>query len=143
MEVERLDTRTLEPAAREPLRKTVVRMHQRGLAQASIASELGLRRPTISRWLAQVNAGGGTQEARRGRPLGDGRTLTAQQEDRIQKAIVDKTPDQMKVSFALWNAQAVRAYIKPCFLIDRPLRAVAPIPEPLGFHASAPHAAGL
>lgn len=50
--------------------------------------------------------------------------MTAQQEERIQKDIVDKTPDQMKLSFALWNAKAVRAYIKQCFLINLPLRSV-------------------
>lgn len=124
MEIERIDTRKLEPAAREQLRKTVVRMHKRGHSQESIARELELRRPTISHWLAKASSGGGTQEARRGRPLGEGRTLTAQQEERIQKAIVDKTPDQMKLSFALWNAKAVRAYIKQCFLINLPLRSV-------------------
>ena len=124
MEIERIDTRKLDPAAREQLRKTVVRMHKRGHSQEFIARELGLRRPTISRWLAKVNSGGGTHEARRGRSLGDGRTLTAEQEERIQKDIIDKTPDQMKLSFALWNANAGRAYSKQCFLIDLPVRSV-------------------
>lgn len=50
--------------------------------------------------------------------------MTAQQEERIQKDIVDKTPDQMKLSFALWNAKAVSAYIKQCFLMNLPLRSV-------------------
>jgi transposase len=124
METERIDTRKLESAAREQLRKTVVRMHKRGHTQESIAAELGLRRPTVTRWIGKANAGGGTHEERRGRPLGDGRTLTPEQEDRIRKDIVDKTPDQMKLHFALWNAQAVRSYIKQCFLVDLPIRSV-------------------
>jgi transposase len=124
METERIDTRKLEPAAREQLRKTVVRMHKRGHSQESIARELGLRRPTVTCWVTKANAGAGTQEARRGRPLGNGRRLTAAQEAKIRKDIVDKTPDQMKLSFALWNAKAVRAYIKRCFLLDLPLRSV-------------------
>ena len=51
METERIDTRRLDPAAREQLRKTVVRMHKRGRSQESIAVELGLRRPTVTRWV--------------------------------------------------------------------------------------------
>ena len=124
METERIDTRRLDPAAREQLRKTVVRMHKRGRSQESIAVELGLRRPTVTRWIGKEKSGGGTREEPRGRPLGDGRTLTPEQEDRIRKDIVDKTPDQMKLRFALWNAQAVRVYIKQCFLVDVPIRSV-------------------
>ncbi|MFT5114146.1 MAG: hypothetical protein ACI8P9_003480, partial [Parasphingorhabdus sp.] len=30
METERIDTRSLEPAAREQLRRTVIRLHKRG-----------------------------------------------------------------------------------------------------------------
>jgi transposase len=30
----------------------------------------------------------------------------------------------MKLSFALWSAKAVRAYIQQCFLIDLPVRSV-------------------
>jgi transposase len=51
METERIDTRKLEPEAREQLRKTVVKMHKRGHTQESIAAELGLRRPTVTRWI--------------------------------------------------------------------------------------------
>ena len=59
METERIDTRKLEPAARELVRTTVVRMHKRGHTQESIATELGLRRPTVTLWVGKANAGGG------------------------------------------------------------------------------------
>jgi predicted transcriptional regulator len=83
MEKERIDTRKLEPAAREQLRRTVLRLHQRGHSQATIAAELGLRRPTVSAWLAKAAAGQGTGEGQRGRRTGEGRRLTAAQEARI------------------------------------------------------------
>jgi len=35
----------LEPAAREQLRRTAIRMHKRGRTQEAIAQELGVRRP--------------------------------------------------------------------------------------------------
>jgi transposase len=124
METKRTDVRKLEPAAREQLRRTVLRLHERGHNQTGIAEELGLRRPTVTGWIAQAKAGGGVKEAPRGRPLGDGRKLTPAQEERIRKDIVDRTPDQMKLRFALWSAQAVRAVIKAYFGIDLPVRSV-------------------
>ncbi|MFW9606095.1 MAG: IS630 family transposase [Pseudomonas sp.] len=124
--MEKIDVRKLEPAAREQLRRTAIRMHKRGHTQAHIAQELGLRRPTISEWVAREAAHGssGLKEQKRGRSEGTGRRLSEAQEARIRRDIVDRTPDQMKLKFALWNAQAVRALIKQLFLIELPVRTV-------------------
>ncbi len=138
METERIDIRKLEPTAREQLRRTVIRLHQRGHKQSVIAQELGLRRPTVSGWIAKVKAGRGVKEARRGRPLGDGRKLTPAQEERIRQDIVDKTPDQRKLRFALWTAQAVRALIKAHFLINLPVRSVRNYLKRWGFTPQRP-----
>ncbi len=138
METERIDARKLEPAAREQLRRTVIRMHRQGHKQAAIAEELGLRRPTVTAWIARAQAGLGVKEARRGRRLGDGRRLTPAQEERIRKDIVDHTPDQLKLRFALWNAQAVRALIKASFGIDLPVRSVRNYLKRWGFTPQRP-----
>lgn len=138
METERIDVRKLEPAAREQLRRTAIRMHQRGHTQEAIAQELGVRRPTVSGWLAKARAGQGPKEGKRGRPLGDGRKLTQAQEDRIRKDIVDNTPDQLKLRFALWSAQAVRALIKASFGIDLPVRSVRNYLKRWGFTPQRP-----
>lgn len=138
METERIDTRKLEPAAREQLRKTAIRMYRRGQTQKSIAEALGVRRSTITIWMGKARNGYGTQEAKRGRAVGEFRVLTAAQEDRIRKDIVDKTPDQMKLSFALWNAQAVKTYIKQGFLIDLPIRSVRRYLQRWGFTPQRP-----
>lgn len=124
METERIDVRKLEPAAREQLRRTAVRMFKRGHSQAAIARELGVRRPTVTEWVSKAQSGQGLKEGQRGRPVGDGRRLTPEQEARVRQDIVDKTPDQLKLRFALWNAQAVRALIKAYFLIALPVRTV-------------------
>jgi hypothetical protein len=42
----------------------------------------------------------------RGRRHGAQRELTAEQEAASQKLMVDKTPDQLKLSFALWTRDA-------------------------------------
>lgn len=138
MATERIDIRKLEPAAREQLRRTVIRLHQRGHKQSVIAQELGLRRPTGSGWIAKVKAGRGVKEARRGRPLGDGRTLTPAQEEWIRQDIVDKTPAQRKLRFALWNAHAARALIRAHFLIDLPVRSVRNYLKRWGFTPQRP-----
>ncbi|MCL6646070.1 MAG: IS630 family transposase, partial [Dehalococcoidia bacterium] len=52
------------------------------------------------------------------------RKLSPAQEARIRTDIVDNTPDQLKLRFALWSAQAVRALIKAYFGVDLPVRSV-------------------
>jgi transposase len=138
MEKERIDTRKLEPAAREQLRKTALRMYRRGQSHRSIAEALGVRRSTITIWIGKARSGHGTQEAKRGRSLGEFRVLTVAQENRIRKDIVDKTPDQMKLSYALWNAKAVKAYIQQCFLLALPIRSVRRYLQRWGFTPQRP-----
>ena len=38
---------------------------------------------------------------RRGTKPGERRTLTADQEDELQRMLIDKTPDQLKMSFCI------------------------------------------
>src|SRR5512144_1651000 len=122
METERIDVRKQEPAGREQLRRIARRLHRRGHSQTAIAEEMGLRRATVSGGLAQARVGHGIKEATRGRPLRQERQLTPTQEQRLRQDIVDLTPAQRKLPFALWNAQAVRALIKVYFAIDLPVR---------------------
>jgi len=78
-----------------------------------------MRRPTVTAWIGRARTGQGIKDAKRGRPLGDGRKLTQAQEERIRKDIVEH-----KLRFALWSAQAVRTLIKAHFGIDLPVRSV-------------------
>ena len=50
-----------------------------------------------------------------GRPPGSGRMLTAEQEKKIQQLIQDRTPDQLKLSYALWTRQAVSELIEAVY----------------------------
>jgi transposase len=124
--MDKLDIRQLDSRAREQLRRTVIRLLSRGHTQVAVSAELGINRITINRWAKAHAARGaaGLKEGKRGRPQGCGRSLSPAQEARIQKDLVDHTPDQIKLKFALWNAQAVRALIKQRFLIDLPARTV-------------------
>ena len=52
---------------------------------------------------------------RSGRPKGSGSLLTAEQECEERRLIADRTPDQLKLSFALWTRQAVSELIEAVY----------------------------
>lgn len=124
METERIDLRKLDPSARHELRRIAVRLVKQGRSITAIAEDLGLRRPTVSEWGGRSKQGKSLADGPKGRAVGSGRRLTPEQEKRIRRDLVDKAPDQMKLSFALWNAQAVSALLKDYFRIDLPVRTV-------------------
>jgi len=47
-----------------------------------------------------------------GRPVGTGRTLNSTQERELQKCLIEKTPEQYKMDFALWTRSAFQGLIK-------------------------------
>src|ERR1019366_3449596 len=59
---------------------------------------------------------------RTGRPKGSGRQLSAEQERQVQRLIQDRTPDQLKMSYALWTRQAVSELIEARFAIRLSVR---------------------
>jgi len=66
----------------------------------------------------------GLQAQRRGRRVGEQRTLFVEQELAIQRLICDKTPDQYKRPFALWTRQAVQELITRRLKVRMPIRTV-------------------
>jgi transposase len=60
----------------------------------------------------------------KGRKEGDGKFLTDERESEIIKNITDKTPDQIKMLFALWSRQAVQELILEKYNIELVITAV-------------------
>jgi transposase len=58
----------------------------------------------------------------RGPKVGVHRRLTARQEQAIQRAITDTTPDQLRLPFALWTRAAIAQLIQRRFEIMLPVR---------------------
>jgi len=52
------------------------------------------------------------------------RMLNAEQELQIQRAIIDKRPEQMKMDFCLWSPAAVMQLIEQEYGIKLPVRTV-------------------
>ena len=62
--------------------------------------------------LYETAGAAGLKPGRRGRSEGDKRSLSEEQELRLQRLICAKRPEQLKMDFALWNRGAVSQLIQ-------------------------------
>jgi len=138
--MENPDTRTLSQDAQEELRRQAIRQLKQGKKQVEVAMSLGVQQPTVNRWCKRYREGGwaALKKKKRGRREGTQRFITAHQEEEIQKVIVDKTPDQLKLSFALWNREAVRDLIEKRLKVCYSLQAMSDILIRWGFTPQRP-----
>jgi transposase len=134
------DARTLSNDALEPLRLQAVRLSRRGETNTAIAEILGVNRRTVGLWLQRYAAAGprALQAKRRGRKVGEQRTLTPNQETDMQRLLIDKTPDQLKLTFALWSRQAVRELLRVRCGVRMPIRTVGEYLHRWGFTPQKP-----
>ena len=134
------DARKLNQQTQYELRKQVVRLREKGLDNKSISEIVGLSQSHVSTIWKKYERGGldALKPGQRGRRLGDKRELTSDQEADIQKLLVDKTPDQLKLSFALWTRDAVRLAIKHLYGQDLPLRTITDYMKRWGFTPQRP-----
>lgn len=106
------------------------------MTRAEIGEIVGVHADTVGRWLKlnpralKVNRGG--------RKPGEGRQLTKEQEKAIRGMVVDKTPDQLKMPYALWTRKAVMELIKRQTGIDMPIRTVGEYLKRWGFTPQKP-----
>ena len=116
------DGRTLSDSTRIFLKQRAKELRKTGKSFREIGEILSLHLNTIARWLNPKRGSISTGFKKRGRRIGEQRTLTIEQEKQIMKLIRDKTPDQLKLSFALWTRKAVRDLICRLFGIRVPIR---------------------
>ena len=95
---------------------------------------------TVSVWWDHYQAGGIDALAvrTRGPTPGAHRRLTARQEQAIQRAIADTTPDQLKLPFAPWTRVAIAELIQRKFRITMPVRTMGHYLLRWGFPAQKP-----
>jgi transposase len=114
MALELPDGRSESNEVLEALRRRAVHARELGYLVVDIATILGVREETVSRWCVRYEAGG--EEAlpggRTGRPVGSGRLLDGQQEQVIQQLIDTKSPQELNIPSALWTRQAVAELIQ-------------------------------
>lgn len=106
---EKTDGRKLNREILEEKRRTAHELRERGMKIADIGQILEIHADTVGDWLKldksdlKVNRGG--------RKKGDARLLSEDDEHRIRRLITDKTPDQLKLEYALWTRKSVQELI--------------------------------
>jgi len=115
-------------------------MKQQGKTHAEIAEALDIGHSTSRLYWKLFKAGGrnNLKLCQRGRPVGAKRTLSARQEKAIQTAITDKTPDQLKMPFALWTREAVGELILIRYGLKLPVRTLGEYLKRWGFTPQKP-----
>jgi len=131
-----IDARKLPREVIEEKRRQAQRLRKRGMTRAEIGEIVGVHADTVGRWLKlskkqlKVNRGG--------RKPGQSRHLSAEQENMIQQMIVDTTPDQLKMEYALWTRKAVMELIQQKTGIQMPVRTVGEYLKRWGFTPQKP-----
>jgi len=101
------------PAQEELRRRALFLIERQGLTQARAAEMVGVQRQTVNAWLKRYRAQGedGVLDGRRVSPRRGKGLLTAEEAGQVRRWIADRTPDQLKLPFALWTSRAVRDLI--------------------------------
>lgn len=134
------DSRKLSIPALNERRRQAVRLRLKGMKLAEVSEAVGMTKGTIINAVKAYREGGwpSVSVGRRGRKKGEGRSLNPEQEAMIRKTICDRTPDQLKMPFALWTRVAVRVLIEKKFKIKMPIRTVGEYLKRWGFTPQKP-----
>ena len=114
-------------------------MLQKGRTQQRVADELEVSRTRVNGWWKRFQEGGweALRAQKRG-PKKRSRKLTVEQEEEVQRLIADKTPDQLKLKFALWTREAVARLIEERYGVVYSLQSVSVILKRWGFSPQRP-----
>ena len=134
------DARKLNAQTKYELRKQVVRLKKKGMKGQEISELVELGIVQISRiWQKYLKHGSLALKPRKqGRPIGSGRLLSEAQEQEVRKTIVDKTPNQLRLPFALWTREALQMYLQGKYSVSVALRTLSEYLKRWGFTAQKP-----
>lgn len=138
--MEKTDLRKANKSEKEAMRTLAISMYNKSITQKDISLFLGVRTNTISDWVKLYKQHGkkGLKEVKRGRKKGYGKLLSDAQELEVQKMIIDKMPDQLKLPYALWTRKAIRDLIKRIYKIDIAIRTMGDYLRSWGFTPQKP-----
>lgn len=136
----REDARKFTTETQEQLRKQAIRLRKQGKTHKDIAEIVGVHKDTVWRWWKKYETSGapGLKVQKRGRRYGAQRSLDISGERKIQKMICDYTPDQLRLTFALWTRQAVQELIRRELGVGMPIRTVGLYLQRWGFTPQKP-----
>ena len=134
------DARKHNQQTQYELRKQLVRLRKQGMSNAEAAKVVGISASHGSTIWQRYQRGGikAIKPGTRGRQSGTKRILSPEQEDTLQRLLVDKNPRQLKLPFALWTRDAVRMVIKQRYGLEVPLRTISDYLHRWGFTPQKP-----
>ena len=134
------DARKVGSAAQLELRRRAVSLRRKGCTHSEIAELLDVSESAVRKWWTLYRHGGmrALHLGQRGRPTGACRSLAPEQERRVKRMIIDKTPEQLKMPFALWTRQAVQELIDRTYGVKMPIRSVGNYLRRWGFTPQRP-----
>ena len=137
---EKTDYRKTTPEVLYQMRKTVIALFKKQKSVEEIIEVTGFSERTVRETIRKYKSGGmaALKPKKRGRKVGEKRTLTPNQEEEIVRIITDKNPDQLKMKCALWTRDAVHQLIKDKYGIDMPIRTVGMYLQRWGFTVQRP-----
>lgn len=106
----KIDARTLPIEAIEEKRRTAHQLRKRGMTRAEIGAIVGVHADTVGRWLKLDKRSLALKTP--GRKKGDGTLLSDEQAKGICRLLIDHTPDQLKMPYALWTRRSVQELIE-------------------------------
>ena len=138
--MEKKDLRKAKKPEKEAMRFLAITMYHKNITQKEISLILGVRANTVSDWVKLYKQFGnkGLKEVKRGRKKGYGKLLSSTQELEVQKMIIDKMPDQLKLPYALWTRKAIRDLIKRTYNINIAIRTMGDYLKSWGFTPQKP-----
>ena len=137
-----LKTNALQATTEEQylIRKNIIRHLKNGFSGKTTAKLLGVSEGHVSNIKKAYEKDGinGIKLKARGRHQGAKRLLTPEQEKDIQKIIVDKYPEQMKIPGCMWTREHISNLIKQRYKITLPLSTLGYYLSRWGFSVQRP-----
>ena len=106
----KIDIRKLSFETLEEKRRTAHELRELGMTRAEIGEIVSAHADTVGKWLKLDKQDLALKK--RGRKIGEQKYLTDAQESAIKRLIIDKTPDQLKLHYALWTRKSVGELIE-------------------------------
>ena len=140
MKKEEIDYRKSAPIEVYAVKKTIIMQWKNGIKTSEIKKNTGMCIDTVRETIRKYKKGGieAIKPRKEGRPKGSCMTLNEEKCREIKKIIIDKTPDQLKMPFALWTRKGVKELIKKKYNLDMPIRTIGDYMKRLGFTVQKP-----
>jgi transposase len=134
------DARHLSIETQDYLRQRAIQLRAQGKRVNDISEYLGVHRNTISEWWWEYQHYGESAltQHRRGREVGDGRTLSAIEEAAIEELLRGHSPEEYQIESALWTRRAVQTLIEQELAVKMPIRTVGEYLKRWGYSPQKP-----